>query len=414
MKAGIITIGDELLIGQTINSNAAWIGQELSSLGIDVCKSVTIRDERSDILDSVDEYFKKYDLIIVTGGLGPTNDDITKETLCEYFETTLELDKIVLSRIEAFFKERGKDMLDSNIKQAELPKDSITLENSHGTASGMWFERGGKVLVSMPGVPYEMKSIMTEEVLPRVTSQFGIKGSYYQTLMTQGVGESFLAEQIEDWENRLYEDGLTLAYLPSTGIVKLRLTSKKGVSDAPLIQNYFEELKKRLPEYVYGENEDSIYEVVGDILREKNQTLATVESCTGGGIANALVQSAGASDFFRGGIVTYSNDLKMQLVDVQESTLVKYGAVSEETVKEMAKGGRKVMNVDYLIAVSGIAGPDGGTDEKPVGTVWIAVAHPDGVEAKRFLFGAHRGRNLEKTMLYSANMLRRILLGICD
>lgn len=412
MKAGIITIGDELLIGQTINSNTAWIGQELSSLGVEICKSVIIKDERSDILETVHDYFTNYDLVIVTGGLGPTNDDITKETLCEYFETTLELDHLVLSRIESFFKERGKEMLDSNIKQAELPKDSITLENSHGTASGMWFERGGKVLVSMPGVPYEMKSIMKEGVLPRVTSQFGIQGSYYQTLMTQGIGESFLAEQIEDWEKRLYEDGLSLAYLPSPGIVKLRLTSRKGTTDAPLVRSYFEELKKRLPKYVYGENGESIYEAVGDILRDKNKTLGTVESCTGGGIANAFVQNAGASDFFHGGLVTYSNELKMKLANVKSSTLKENGAVSEATVEEMALGGKKALNVDYTIAVSGIAGPDGGTDEKPVGTVWIAVGHPDGVVAKRFLFGAHRGRNLEKTKLYAANMLRRILLEI--
>ncbi len=412
MKAGIITIGDELLIGQTINSNAAWIGKELSSLGVEICKSVTIKDERQDILDVVKEYFTNFQLVIVTGGLGPTNDDITKETLCDFFDTTLELDQIVLARIETFFRDRGKEMLDSNIKQAELPKDSIALENKFGTASGMWFEKGGSVLVSMPGVPYEMKSIMLDEVFPRLSSQFGIQGSYYQTLMTQGVGESFLAEQIEDWENRLYEDGLSLAYLPAPGIVKLRLTSKKGTSDSGLIKQYFDELKKRLPKYVYGENGESIYEVVGDLLREKNQTLGTVESCTGGGIANAFVQYTGASDFFQGGIVTYSNELKKQLVNVQQSTLDQFGAVSEETVKEMALGGKEAMNVDYTIAVSGIAGPDGGTEEKPVGTVWIAVAHPNGVVAKHFLFGTHRGRNLEKTMLYSANMLRRIILEI--
>jgi nicotinamide-nucleotide amidase len=412
MKAGIITIGDELLIGQTINSNAAWIGQELSSLGVDLYRSVTIRDDRNDILDVVDEYFKETDLVIVTGGLGPTNDDITKETLCEYFNTTLEIDKIVLARIEAFFKDRGRDMLSSNVKQAELPKDSLTLENKHGTASGMWFERSGKVLVSLPGVPYEMKSIMSDEVLPRLTSQYGIQGSFYKTLMTQGVGESFLAEQIEDWETRAREDGLSLAYLPSPGIVKLRLSSKKGTSDAQLISDYFDELKKRLPKYVYGENGVSIYEVVGDLLREKNGTLGTVESCTGGGIANAFVQFAGSSDFFEGGLVTYSNAKKVNLVNVKESTLKAYGAVSEQTVCEMALGGKAILEVDYTIAVSGIAGPDGGTEEKPVGTVWIAVAHPDGVEAKRFMFGAHRGRNLEKTKLYAVNMLRRIISKI--
>lgn len=412
MKAGIITIGDELLIGQTINSNAAWLGQELSSLGIDIYRSVTIRDDRESILAVVEEYFNAVDLILVTGGLGPTKDDITKETLCEYFETELELDQNVLERIRTYFEARGKEMLESNVKQAELPKDSLTLANKHGTASGMWFEKSGKILVSMPGVPYEMKSIVSDEVIPRITAKFGIEGSYYQTLMTQGVGESFLAQEIEDWENRLYADGLGLAYLPSPGIVKLRITSGKGTQDAGLIKGYFDELKKRLPKYVYGENGESIFEVVGDLLRDQNATLSTVESCTGGGIASSFIDFPGASDFFEGGLVTYSNELKMKMANVREETLREYGAVSEQTVIEMAKGGKEVMDVDYTIAVSGVAGPDGGTDEKPVGTVWISVAHPNGVIAKKYLFGDHRGRNIEKTKLYAANLLRRVLLGI--
>lgn len=412
MKAGIITIGDELLIGQTINSNAAWLGQELSSLGIDIYRSVTIRDDRESILSVVEEYFNAVDLILVTGGLGPTKDDITKETLCEYFETELELDQNVLERIRTYFEARGKEMLQSNVKQAELPKDSLTIENKHGTASGMWFEKSGKILVSMPGVPYEMKSIVSDEVIPRITAKFGIEGSYYQTLMTQGVGESFLAQEIEDWENRLYADGLGLAYLPSPGIVKLRITSSKGTQDAGLIKGYFDELKKRLPKYVYGENGESIFEVVGDLLRDQNATLSTVESCTGGGIASSFIDFPGASDFFEGGLVTYSNELKMKMANVREVTLREYGAVSEQTVIEMAKGGKEVMDVDYTIAVSGVAGPDGGTDEKPVGTVWISVAHPNGVIAKKYLFGDHRGRNIEKTKLYAANLLRRVLLGI--
>jgi nicotinamide-nucleotide amidase len=412
MQAAIITIGDELLIGQTLNSNAAWIGQELSNQGIRIYRSITIRDERQDILDVVDDFMNSADLVIVTGGLGPTKDDITKETLCEYFDTSLELNDRVLSRIKKYFEDRGKEMLPSNIQQAELPKGAIILDNDQGTASGMWFEKGGKVLVSIPGVPYEMKAIMTEEVLPRSKAKFGVTGNYHQTLMTQGVGESFLAEQIEDWENRIYKDDLFLAYLPSPGIVKLRLTSKKGATDAEKVENYFRELREKLPKYVYGMNGETIFEVVGDMLRKEQSTLGTVESCTGGGIANAFIQKSGSSDFFLGGLVTYSNDLKVKLAYVEQETLDSQGAVSEETVKEMALGGRKNLNVDYTIAVSGIAGPDGGTEEKPVGTVWIAVAHPKGVVAKKFLFGEHRGRNLEKTQLYAANMLRRVLLGL--
>lgn len=412
MQAAIITIGDELLIGQTLNTNAAWIGQELSNQGIRIYRSITIRDERQDILDVVDDFMNTADLVIVTGGLGPTKDDITKETLCEYFDTSLELNDRVLERIKMYFADRGKEMLPSNIQQAELPKGAIILDNEHGTASGMWFEKGGKVLVSIPGVPYEMKAIMNQEVLPRSKAQFGVTGNYHQTLMTQGVGESFLAEQIKDWEDRIYADDLFLAYLPSPGIVKLRLTSKKGAEDAQKIENYFREIREKLPKYAYGMNGETIFEVVGELLRKERATLGTVESCTGGGIANAFIQKAGSSDFFQGGVVTYSNDLKVKLANVQQETLDVHGAVSEETVKDMALGGKKTLNVDYAIAVSGIAGPDGGTEEKPVGTVWIAVAHPNGVVAKKFLFGEHRGRNLEKTQLYAANMLRKVLLSI--
>lgn len=412
MQAAIITIGDELLIGQTLNTNAAWIGQELSSQGIRIYRSITIRDERLDILGVVEAFMNEADLVIVTGGLGPTKDDITKETLCEFFDTSLELNDRVLSRIKKYFEDRGKEMLPSNVQQAELPKDCIILDNDHGTASGMWFEKEGKVLVSIPGVPYEMKAIMTQEVLPRSKAKFGITGNYHQTLMTQGVGESFLAEQIKDWEDRIYADNLFLAYLPSPGIVKLRLTSNKGAEDAQKIENYFGELREKLPKYAYGMNGETIFEVVGDLLRKERSSLGTIESCTGGGIANAFIQKAGSSDFFQGGLVTYSNDLKVKLANVKQDTLDTYGAVSEETVKEMAEGGKKCLNVDYTIAVSGIAGPGGGTEEKPVGTVWIAVGHPKGVVAKKFLFGEHRGRNLEKTQLYSANMLRKVLLGI--
>ena len=412
MQAAIITIGDELLIGQTLNTNAAWIGQELSNQGIRIYRSITIRDERQDILDVVDDFMNNADLVIVTGGLGPTKDDITKETLCEYFETSLELNDRVLERIKKYFEDRGKEMLPSNVQQAELPKGAIILDNNHGTASGMWFEKGGKVLVSIPGVPYEMKAIMNEEVLPRSKAIFGVTGNYHQTLMTQGVGESFLADQIKDWEDRIYSDDLFLAYLPSPGIVKLRLTSKNGASDAEKIENYFHELREKLPKYAYGMNGETIFEVVGDILRKGSKTLGTIESCTGGGIANAFIQKSGSSDFFQGGLVTYSNDLKVKLANVKQETLDSYGAVSEQTVKEMAEGGRKNLNVDYSIAVSGIAGPDGGTEEKPVGTVWIAVGYPEGVIAKKFLFGEHRGRNLEKTQLYAANMLRKVLLNV--
>lgn len=412
MKAGIICIGDELLIGQTVNTNAAWLGQEFGKFGISVYKSTTIRDVKEDIIQTVDEYLKEADLTIVTGGLGPTNDDITKETLAEYFGTTLELNQQVLNRVQSFFEQRGKKMLDSNIHQAMLPKDALILDNLNGTASGMWFERNGKILISLPGVPYEMEALITEEVIPRIKASFGIKGNYYQTLMVQGIGESYLAEIIFDWERRIYSEGLHLAYLPSSGLIKLRLTSEKGTEDAEKIDNYFAELKRDLPQYVYGMNEETIFETVGNLLKKNHKTLGTIESCTGGGIANSFIAKSGSSAFFNGGLITYSNTLKHKLANVSLDTLNKFGAVSEEVAKEMAIGGKKELNVDYAIAVTGIAGPDGGTEEKPVGTVWIAVASPDGVFTEHFLFGEHRGRNIEKTQLYAANLLRKIILKI--
>jgi nicotinamide-nucleotide amidase len=412
MKAGIICIGDELLIGQTVNTNAAWLGQELGKFGISVYKSTTIRDLKEDILQTVEEYINEADFIIVTGGLGPTNDDITKETLTEYFGTTLELNEQVSERVRVFFEKRGKEMLDSNIQQAMLPKDALILDNLHGTASGMWFQKNGKILVSLPGVPYEMKALITEEVLPRIKASFGIEGSYHQTLMLQGIGESFLAEIIEDWERRVYADGLHLAYLPSTGLIKLRLTSEKGAKEAGRINSYFDELRKEMPQFVYGMNEETIFDAVGDLLKSKNATLGTIESCTGGGIASSFIQKSGSSKFFQGSLITYSNALKHKLAHVSNETLEQFGAVSEEVAKEMALGGQKVLNVDYTIAVTGIAGPEGGSEQKPVGTVWIAIATPKEVFTEHYLFGEHRGRNIEKTELYAANFLRKLILAI--
>ena len=410
MFADIITIGDELLIGQTVNTNASWMGKELSNLGITVARSTTISDEREDILETLNEAIKRSDLIIFTGGLGPTKDDITKETLADFFGMKLVLKEDVLARVKGYFEAKGREMLPSNIQQAYLPDGCMVLDNHLGTASGMWFDYKGKIIVSLPGVPYEMKALMTEEVLPRVSAKYGVEGLYYQTLMTQGIGESFLAEKIKHWEDRIYKDNLSLAYLPSPGIVKLRLTSKEGSKDAEKIDAYFNELSKMLPQYVYGKNGESIFEVVTNLLRQNGATLGTVESCTGGGIAHSFVQLSGASDVFLGGLITYSNELKMQLAGVRSLTLENHGAVSEEVVKEMAKGGGQQLKVDYCIAVSGVAGPTGGSAEKPVGTVWIAIASKDRVVTKLLQLGNHRGRNIEVAGLSAVNLLRNMLV----
>jgi nicotinamide-nucleotide amidase len=412
MQADIINIGDELLIGQTVNTNAAWMGKELSNLGINIVRSTTITDERLPILNALNEAIERSDLIIITGGLGPTKDDITKETLADFFEMELILHEDVLTRVKSYFESRGRAMLETNMQQAYLPSGCIVLDNHLGTASGMWFDYKGKVVVSLPGVPYEMKALMSEEVLPRVSAKFSVKGMYYQTLMTQGIGESFLAEKIKEWEDRIYKDGLSLAYLPSPGVVKLRLTSKKGSEDAVKIDNYFKELESKLPKYVYGKNGESIFDVVSKLLRNSGSTLGTVESCTGGGIANAFVQIDGASDFFMGSFITYSNELKVGLAGVKPLTLENHGAVSEQVVKEMASGGRVRLGVDYCIAVSGIAGPSGGSEKKPVGTTWIAIASSSRTIAKEFRFGTDRKRNLEMTALSAANLLRKEVLSI--
>lgn len=412
MRAEILSIGDELLIGQTINTNASWLGQECSKLGIRIVHVTTISDEKQLIKNAVDEAFKRADLVLVTGGLGPTKDDITKYTLCEYFDSELEIHIPTLQRIEAFFSKRNRPMLEVNIRQAELPKKCTILENVNGTAAGMWFEKDGKILISMPGVPYEMKGIMMEQAFPRLQEKFALKALYHRTLMTQGIGESFLADQLQDWENEVRVKGLGLAYLPSPGMVKLRLTSYEGESRAEEIDAYFSQLEERFPNYVYGKEDETIQLVLGRLLREKKMTIGTVESCTGGSLAQTLVSVAGASDYFQGSFLTYTNELKNRLVDVSKHDLDTVGAVSREVVEQMAKNGREKLGVDICISTSGVAGPDGGTDELPVGTIWIGIATKDKVSAKKFQFGDHRERNIQMTVLTALNLVRCEILGI--
>lgn len=412
MRAEIISIGDELLIGQTINTNAAWIGMELSLIGIPVKECNVISDDKKAIIDTIDKALKNADLVIVTGGLGPTKDDITKSVLCEYFETTLEINEQVLSRIKSFFSARGKEMLEVNVQQAALPKNCTVLDNLQGTASGMWFEKNNSILISMPGVPYEMKGIMKDRVLPMLKDRFKMNSIYHKTILLQGIGESYLADRMSDWERRIREEGLSLAYLPSTGTLKLRITSLKGDQDDAKIEGYFEELIKEMPHYVFGRGSDKLSSVVGKILLDQNKTIGTVESCTGGALAKTIVSISGSSNYFQGSFLTYSNELKQKIVAVSKDNLEKFGAVSEQVVKQMAANGREKLGVDYCISTSGIAGPDGGTEEKPVGTVWIGIASADDVYAFKFQFGDNRERNIQMTILTALNLLRCILLGI--
>ena len=414
MHAEIISIGDELLIGQTINTNAAWIGKELSLIGISVKTCVTISDDEKAILETIDKAINRSNIVIITGGLGPTKDDITKHVLCKYFETHLEINEGVLERIKGYFTARGKEMLEVNIQQAALPVNCTVLDNLQGTASGMWFDKNGAILISMPGVPYEMKAIMTEEVLPRLKKTFNVSSIFHKTILLQGIGESYLADQMEDWETRIKADGFGLAYLPSVGSVKLRITSPNGEEDSDKIENYFSELTNELPKHVFGREEQTLSGVVGEILLNNKKTVGTVESCTGGALANAFVSNAGSSAYYQGSFLTYTDELKQKLVDVDLVNLENFGAVSEEVVRQMAEHGRKKLGIDYCISTSGIAGPDGGNLDKPVGTVWIGIASSDGVYTQKFNFGDNRERNIQLTVLTALNLLRCTLLGITN
>ncbi len=406
MKCEIITIGDELLIGQVIDTNSAWMAEQLNQIGIRVEQITSISDQREHILTTLKEASERADVIFMTGGLGPTRDDITKTTLCEYFHTHLVFNENAFENIKRIFKTRGFRLTELNRGQAEVPENCTMLLNINGTAPGMWFEKDGKIYISMPGVPFEMKALMTDNILPHLANLSPVS-IRHRTILTQGVGESFLADRIEKWETAL-PPFIKLAYLPQPGIVRLRLTAS-GTDKALLEQNLIEETNKLytlIPQYIFGEGEDTLESVIGKLLKTQNYTLATAESCTGGYIAHLITSIPGSSAYFKGSVVAYSNEIKEQMLSVSPETIKKNGAVSAETVFEMAAGIIKQFKVDCAIAVSGIAGPDGGTEEKPVGTIWICVLTPKGAETRKFTFGDHRGRNIHRTAMAALDMLR--------
>ena len=413
MKAELITIGDELLIGQTIDTNGSWLAEQLNLLGITVSQISSIRDNREHIISSLQNAQSRSELVILTGGLGPTNDDITKSTLCEFFDSELVLNEQVLEKIEAYFNSRSLKMIKVNSDQAMLPNNCQFLRNERGTASGMWFKKDGVDFISLPGVPYEMKGIFLDEILPVLKAQYSISTVVNKTVKTQGIGESFLAEIIKDWEKKLIDSGLKLAYLPSPGIVKLRITAF-GNNEAELsarIDDSIENLKKLIPKYIFGYEKDRIEEVVGQLLKEKGSSLSLAESCTGGNIAHLITGVSGSSNYFKGSVVAYSNDIKQQVLNVNPKSIQQNGAVSKQVVEQMATGVRNSFKSDYAIATSGVAGPTGGTKQKPVGTVWIAVAYNEGVVSKKFNFGNNRERNIQISSLSALNMLRLVLLN---
>ena len=408
MKTEIISIGDEILIGQTVNTNASWMGKELAKMGIKNNQTSTISDSKEAILSSLELAESRSDLILITGGLGPTKDDITKKVLCEYFDTQLALNKEILADVKAFFEQRNKSFLEVNRLQAMLPEKASVLRNKVGTASGMWFERNGKVFVSMPGVPYEMKYIMEHEVFPRVRSTFGIKELAHRTVLTHGIGESYLAEIIEDWENRVRESGLDMAYLPSPGLVKLRVTSYKG--NMELVDKFSDELYPLIPQYIFGEGTITMQETLANLLKERNATVSLAESCTGGFASHLLTKIPGSSSFYEGSIICYSYDIKEKELNVPKEVLLKNGAVSEPVVEILSNEIRKKYDTNYSIAISGIAGPTGGTKDKPVGTVWIATSSKEKTICKKFTFGNNRERNISQSAIAAFNLLRQLIM----
>ncbi|MCC6541259.1 MAG: CinA family nicotinamide mononucleotide deamidase-related protein [Flavobacteriales bacterium] len=415
VTAEIISIGDELLIGQTINTNAGWMGEQLALIGVRAKRVITISDDRDDILHTLAA--ATCDVVLITGGLGPTKDDITKHTLCDFFGTRLVRNKEVEARVVGIFQRMGrdpKDILEVNLAQADLPEACTILTNDKGTASGMWFERDGRVFVSMPGVPYEMHAIMHSGVLPRLKERFNPPTIVHRTILTTGLGESMLAKRIEAWEDSLVGEGIKLAYLPSPGIVKLRLSTyaeADGYAANERVDRKAHELAGLIPDLIFGEGDDHLEHVVGRLLKTRGQTLALAESCTGGYVSHLITSVPGSSAYYTGGVVSYANAVKMEELGIPSDMLELNGAVSQPVVEQMASGVRTALRTDWSVAYSGVAGPDGGTPDKPVGTVWIAVAGPDGVRSKLVNFPGTRDLVIERSALAGLNLLRKRLLG---
>lgn len=411
MRASIITIGDELLIGQTVDTNSAWIGAELSKAGFDVYKMTSIHDRREDILEALADAEGKSGVVLITGGLGPTSDDITKPALCEYFNTRLVMNERVLGMVTQMMSKRNFPMNENNRRQAEVPESCTVLENETGTAPGMRFERNNTIFVSMPGVPHEMKHIMNERVLPELRSRFRSQAIIHKNIMTYGQPEAKLAELLTGFEAQLPKE-IKLAYLPASGIIKLRLTAtgKEKKELEKIVENQVYMLYKTIPDLIYAEDEETLEMVIGKKLKEKKATMCSAESCTGGEIAHMITSVPGSSEWYLGSVIAYANEIKTRMLGVPENVLKKNGAVSSEVVKCMATGSRKVFNTQYSVATSGIAGPDGGSEEKPVGTVWIALASEKGVISEKYTFGNDRLINIRRFSLAALNMLRKQII----
>ena len=411
MKAEIITIGDEILIGQIIDTNSAWIAEQFNLNGIEIYQITSVHDDHTHILEAIKKAEEKVDLVIMTGGLGPTKDDITKNALCDYFNTKLIFHEPTFEHIKTRFTKLNIDVNKLNRDQALVPESCTVLFNKAGTAPGLWFEKNETYFVSVPGVPFEMKYLVENEILPRLRASGKTKAIYHKTVLTQGIPESMLAMKLEEWEDALPAN-VKLAYLPSPMAVRLRLSAIGNNENVlkELVEAEIAKLQKIIPEQIYGFNNETMAEVIGRILKLNGKTLAVAESCTGGYISHLVTSLPGCSAFYNGSVTAYSNLIKENILGVNPEMILKFGAVSEQVAKEMAVGVRKVFNSDFALATTGIAGPDGGTEEKPVGTVWIAVASENDVIAQKFIFGDNRERNISRSSQTALQILRRLIL----
>ena len=410
ITAEILAIGDELLFGQTLDTNSHWISGELDKIGIKVVRRTTIGDIEEEIINAFSEAEKRADVVLITGGLGPTSDDLTKPCLAKYFNCDMQLNEEALAEVTEFFKSRGRELTELNRLQALLPTACIKITNAIGTAPGMWFDKGDKSFMSMPGVPHEMKKMITEQVVPRLLNKYKMPVIHHKIIRTIGIGESFLAEKIEAWEKAL-PSNIKLAYLPSLGEVKMRLTC---IGDSlEKLQHEADDLANKLNEYVgqhiYGFGEEPIEVVLGKTLREKKLTLSIAESCTGGYLSHLITSVPGSSDYFLGSIIPYAYEIKMRQLGVKPETLEKYGAVSEPTIIEMANIVRAKFNTDIGVATSGIAGPGGATPDKPVGTVWIAYSDKHQTVTKKLQLSKDRMINIKMASVAVLNLIRMSL-----
>ncbi|MCW5912502.1 MAG: competence/damage-inducible protein A [Cyclobacteriaceae bacterium] len=408
--AELLTIGDEILYGQIVDTNSQWMSVELDKIGAKVVRRTTVGDVESEILTAFAEAEKRADIILITGGLGPTSDDLTKDCLAQYFNCSIAIHEEALAEVTEFFKSRGRELTDLNRQQAALPTACDKITNALGTAPGMWFNKGDKVFMSMPGVPHEMKKMMTDFVLPRITKKYQLPVIYHKVIRTVGIGESFLAEKIADWENAL-PPHIRLAYLPSLGEVKLRLTGF-GTSLEQLeaeTNQLVEKLKERAGQFIYGYGEDPLEVVIGQTLRDRKLTLSIAESCTGGYLSHLITSVPGSSEYFLGSMIPYAYEIKMRQLGVKPETLEKYGAVSEPTIIEMANIVRAKFSTDIGVATSGIAGPGGATPDKPVGTVWIAYSDKYQTVTKKLQLSKDRMLNIRLASIAVLNLIRQSL-----